>query len=102
MAKTKKTSPRQYGRWNKHYQQEVLFRMFNQDEDKMQEFHEEYLQFRQRGYTARINEKDRKIANDWRSGMTTRELSQKYKMKQSLVDSRIKAVAKHYLRTDEI
>lgn len=80
------------------YQGVIILRMFENNKKKLEEFHEDYCNHRLIGRDRRITEHDRKIVADWKNGMTTRELSQKYKMTQSKIDSRISAVARYDLR----
>lgn len=79
-------------------QYNIILRMFNNDEKKMDEFYEDYKNARLHTRNSIITKQDIALAHDWKKDMTTRELSQKYKLTQSKVDSRIKAVARDFLR----
>ncbi len=79
-------------------QYHIIERIFNNDEKKMEEFYEDYKNVRLQTRNYIVTKQDLALAHDWKKGMTTRELSQKYKMTQSRVDSRIKAVARDFLR----
>ena len=80
----------------KAYQGEIIKRMM--DEKQFEEFSEDYNNHRFHQRESVITELDQKLALDWKKGMLTRELSQKYKMTQSKVDSRIRVVARNFYR----
>lgn len=66
-------------------------------EKDFEQFVEDYNNARYTSHSVAITAQDYAIVKDWKAGMITRELSQKYKMKQSHIDSRIRAVAKKQL-----
>jgi len=82
----------------KTYQGVVIARFLQGKE--LKDFNQMYEDAKLQSQITRITDKDLKIVEDWKKGMTVRELSQKYKMTQSKIDSRIRAVAKMKLRNN--
>lgn len=80
----------------KVYQGYIIERFLKGKE--LAEFNEMYEESKLQHRITKITDKDMKIVADWKEGMTGRELSQKYKMSQSKIDSRIRAIAKLQLK----
>lgn len=80
----------------------IVFRMLGEDVEKMKEFYEDYRSHYRHKTSWVIEPIDYKIVADWKKGMTGRELSQKYKMTQSRIDSRIRTVGKFALFNNQV
>lgn len=81
-----------------HYLGAIILRMFNNDEKKMKEFHEDYKEHCHYFTPRRMPEKvDFKIAEDYQKGLMQSELAKKYKMTHSKIDTRINRVARYNL-----
>jgi Mor family transcriptional regulator len=96
MAKRTKKSYREGGVPNT-LQTSIILRVFNNDEKKLREFYEEYLDHYLYPRVATIDQKDLAITRNWKSGFTNAELSKKYKMSHSRIESRLRAVARNLL-----
>lgn len=75
--------------------------MLGESEKAMQEFHENYCASRNIRYGGRIvvpKKQDYKIVEMWKQKKTIREISQKFGMSQSQVDSAINRVSRFNLK----
>lgn len=78
----------------KAYQAGIILRMFDGDEKKMQEFHEQYTQHSGRpGRTP--TDFEIKIANDFKKGITSTKIIRDYKITQSKLNTIIKRVYRY-------
>ena len=82
----------------KTFQGKIVLRMFDGNKKELEKFVDEYNASRMRQSAHVITPVDRKIAADWKKGMTNAELARKYKMTQTLVQSRVRSVALDSLR----
>lgn len=64
----------------------------------LEEFEEQYEQAKLINAKNEVTKQDLKIADDWLNMMTIRELSQKYKMTQSKIQTIINRVARYNLK----
>lgn len=78
------------------YLGEIIFRLFDKDERKMREFHEEYKQVcaRSGGVVATTKEQE-VIANEYRNGGVVSEMAAKYGMSKSAIYSIVSRVARY-------
>lgn len=74
------------------YQRVIVERFMKGKE--LEAFNELYEEAKMNRGRKLITKLDLKIAADWKNGMTGRELSQKYKLSQTRIESRVRAVAK--------
>jgi Mor family transcriptional regulator len=85
------------GKFNHSYQAKIILRMFEGDEKRMAEFHEDYSNACLYAHANVVPSKqDYAIAADYsEKRMLVRELTQKYKMTHSKVMSAVNRVARY-------
>lgn len=86
--------------YNISYSGKVIFKMFNESKQEMDEFHQNYKEARIHHvgkYAAVPTAEETKIARDWLS-MGTARTAQKYGMKQNAVNYIVNRVSRHQFK----